>query len=68
MLRSIIESLKDSVGQLKYGDTVASKMAKAHYDYKIDAVNILYERKCRVNEVVTFIRLGPVSQGSFMVT
>ena len=68
MLRSIIESLKDFVGQLEYGDTVASKKAKAHYGYKIDAINIVYERKGRVNGVVTFIRLGPASQGSFVVT
>jgi len=68
LLRSIIELLKDFVGQLEYGDTVASKKAKAHYDYKIDAINIVHERKGRVNEVFTFIRLRPLSQGSFVVT
>jgi len=48
LLRSIIESLTNFVGELEYGDTVANTIAKTHLDYKSSDISIAFERRGKV--------------------
>jgi len=67
LFRGIIKPLADFVGQLDYGDKIANTATKAHRDCKISAINMVYERKEKVEGGCCINKLGPASQGSFEV-